>query len=177
MKGFREGFSLGRRGGERPGGGARDSEPGPAEVLVKSDEVGLLLLGTADHLSHAPRAVFSLLVASSSSSSRRTALRPRRHQSGWAPRGWARSRRRGPSRRLRGGRGGPVVGARWSPRRPRPRASRVGPRAGLGAGRRAAGSDSRPARRSRGRIPPPPPPPPARVPPRASSTRSSRASR
>ena len=154
MKGFREGFSLGRRGGERPGGGARDSEPRPAEVLVNVDDWELMIITCL----MTPRG--DPLASSSSSSSRRT-LRPRRRQSGWAPRGWARSRRRGPSRRLRGSRGGPVVGARWSPRRRRPRASRVGPRAGLGAGRRAAGVTP-PARRSRGRIPPPPPPPPPR---------------
>ena len=44
MKGFREGFSLGRRGGERPGGGARDSEPRPAEVLVKVDDWELMII-------------------------------------------------------------------------------------------------------------------------------------
>ena len=135
MKGFREGFSLGRRGGERPGGGARDSEPRPAEVLVNVDDWELMI-------------ITCLMTRRAAVLSRR-----RRHHRLGGPHsvlvGISRDGRRAGGR----GRGVGVLlgvsevvavaplwardGLRASP------SARValGPR-GLGAGRRAAGSDS-----------------------------------
>ena len=159
MKGFREGFSLGRRGGERPGGGARDSEPRPAEVLVNVDDWELMI-------------ITCLMTRRAAVLSRR-----RRHHRLGGPHsvlvGISRDGRRAGGR----GRGvGVLLGvsevvavaplwARDGLRVVAVRARRaLGPAPGSGRVDAPLGATP-PARRSRGRIPPPPPPPP---PPRGS---------